>query len=131
MKIGALARKTGLPVATLRFYEQEGLLPSSRSQGNYREFSDNVVALVERIRLYRSLDLSLPEIRSMLRLETTPAASCAEVCQLIGQHLERVRAQRRRLEELERELERLLSACPGPAAAGDCQVLAELAGPKK
>lgn len=131
MRIGALARRTGLPVATLRFYAGEGLLPSRRSGGNYREFDDQSVALVERIRLYRSMELSLPEIRSMLRLEATPAASCGEVCKLIGQHLEKVRTQRLRLQDLEMELERLLSACPGPATPGDCQVLAELAGPKK
>lgn len=127
MKIGELARKTGLPIATLRFYEMEGLLSSRRSSGNYRDFPEEAVGQAERIRLYRSLDLTLPEIRSMLRLAATPAASCGEVCELIGRHLEKVRCQRERLQNLEIELQRLLSICPGPTTPGECQILAELA----
>ncbi len=127
MKIGELARKTGLPIATLRFYEMEGLLESQRSSGNYRNFPEEAVARVERIRLYRSLDLTLPEIRSMLRLAETPASSCGQVCDLIGQHLDKVRRQRERLQNLEMELQRLLATCPGPSVPGGCQILAELA----
>lgn len=127
MKIGELARRTGLPVATLRFYEMEGLLPSQRSGGNYRDFPEEAVARAERIRLYRSLDLTLPEIRSMLLLAENPVASCGQVCELIGQHLEKVRSQRQRLQNLEGELQRLLSICPGPSSPGECQILAELA----
>ena len=128
MKIGELARKTGLPIATLRFYEMEGLLDSQRSSGDYRDFPEEAVAQAERIRLYRSLDLTLPEIRSMLRLAETPASSCGQVCELIGHHLEKVRRQRERLQHLEIELQRLLTICPGPTTPGDCQILAELAG---
>lgn len=129
MKIGELARKTSLPVATLRFYEGEGLLPSDRTSGNYRDFPDEAVAQAERIRLYRSLDLTLPEIRSMLLLAQTPTSSCGQVCELIGQHLQKVRRQRERLQNLEVELERLLAICPGPGTPGECQILAET-GPK-
>lgn len=127
MKIGELASKTGLPVATLRFYESEGLLASERTSGNYRDFPEAAVAQAERIRLYRSLDLTLPEIRSILRLAETPTASCGQVCELIGQHLEKVQRQRERLQTLEAELQRLLAICPGPGTPGGCQILAELA----
>jgi len=126
MKIGALSRATGLPVATLRFYESEGLLESRRTSGNYRDFSQDAVSRAERICLYRSLDLTIPEIRTMLRLAETPTQSCDQVCALVRRHLEKVARQRQHLQTLETELERLLSICPGASTSGSCQILAEL-----
>ena len=39
MKIGELAKRTGCPVETIRYYEREGLLPEpARSEGNYRQY---------------------------------------------------------------------------------------------
>ncbi len=40
MKIGELAKRTGCPVETIRYYEREGLLPEpARSEGNYRQYT--------------------------------------------------------------------------------------------
>jgi DNA-binding transcriptional MerR regulator len=130
VKIGELSARTGLPVRTLRFYEAEGLLQSERTPGNYREFPVSAIAQAERIRMYRALDLSLPEIRSMLELSKTPERSCSEVCRLIEGHLGNIVEQRRRLEELETELRRLLAICPGSAApdSSGCKILAEFQG---
>lgn len=128
MKIGELSARTGLPVRTLRFYELEGLLQSERTAGNYREFPASAVAQAERIRMYRALDLSLPEIKSMLELSKTPQRSCSEVCRLIERHLGNVVQQRQRLENLEAELRRLLATCPGSDGAGSdgCRILADV-----
>ncbi|MCO4084514.1 MerR family DNA-binding transcriptional regulator, partial [Pseudomonas aeruginosa] len=47
MKIGELAKRTGCPVETIRYYEREGLLPEpARSEGNYRQYT---LAHVERL----------------------------------------------------------------------------------
>lgn len=125
MKIGELARRTGMSIPTLRFYETEGLIVSVRTEGNYRDFPEEAVSQAERIRSYRSLHLSLPEIKDMMRLALTPSASCAQVCGLISQHLHKVAQQRRQLQDLESELERLLALCSGSKQQG-CQILAEL-----
>jgi DNA-binding transcriptional MerR regulator len=115
-----------MSIATLRFYETEGLIVSSRTEGNYRDFPEEAVIQAERIRSYRSLQLSLPEIKAMLRLDLTPSASCGQVCDLIGQHLQKVAQQRQQLQDLESELERLLALCSGSSERQGCQILAEL-----
>ena len=124
MKIGELARKTGLPIATLRFYEMEGLIESERSaSSNYRDFPESSLERVRQLKNFRALNLSLPEMKRMLDWTRTPRESCGETCELIERHLQRVVEQRERLQELEVELTRLLSICSGQ---GPCKILKEL-----
>jgi len=64
MTIGALARRTGTPVKTLREYEGLGLIYSvGRSQGNYRLFDQEALWCVEVVRTLRGLGLTLAEIQ--------------------------------------------------------------------
>jgi len=63
MTVGALARRTGVPVKALREYEDAGLVYScGRSPGNYRLFDDEALWCVEVIRTMRSVGLTLAEI---------------------------------------------------------------------
>lgn len=63
MQIGALARQTGCPIQTIRFYEQEGLLPPpSRSAGNFRLYGDAHVERLLFIRRCRSLPDGHPKL---------------------------------------------------------------------
>lgn len=65
--IGQLARQTGVPVKTLRFYSDEGVLPpAGRSAGGYRLYGDEAPARVERIRTLRDAGLDLATIRRVL-----------------------------------------------------------------
>lgn len=129
MKIGELAQQTGVSVATLRFYENQGLIQSSRGIGRYRYFTESAVADVHRIRNYRALDLSLPEIRKLLGWTDTPQEKCGEVCALMQTQLQRVREQKQILEQLESELARWVEICPG-APGSTCQILAQSSRPK-
>ena len=67
LRIGELARRTGLTVRALRHYDDIGLLvPSQRSDGGYRLYDRNDVARLYRIQALRRLDLSLAEIQGLL-----------------------------------------------------------------
>ncbi|MFM9924223.1 MerR family transcriptional regulator [Variovorax sp. H27-G14] len=67
LKIGELARRTGLTVRALRHYDDIGLLaPSERSDGGYRLYDRKDVARLYRIQALRRLDLSLAEIQRLL-----------------------------------------------------------------
>jgi DNA-binding transcriptional MerR regulator len=80
LQIGELAKRTGCLVETIRYYEREGLLPTLfRSKGNYRLFSDIHVERLRFIRHCRSLDMTLKEIRTLLRFRDTPDENCSEV----------------------------------------------------
>ena len=70
MKIGELASATGVQIPTIRFYEQEGLLPpAARTAGNYRRYDESHVQRLAFVRNCRSLDIGLDDIRSLLQLK--------------------------------------------------------------
>jgi Cd(II)/Pb(II)-responsive transcriptional regulator len=88
LKIGDLGKRTDCPVETIRYYEQEGLLPApARSQSNYRLYGDAHVERLQFIRHCRSLDMTLDEIRSLLRFRDAPEDNCEEVNLLLDQHI--------------------------------------------
>lgn len=67
MKIGEVAKQTGLNVSNIRFYERKGLLePAREGDGNYREYSDADVFCLKCILLYRKMGLSIDTIYLLL-----------------------------------------------------------------
>lgn len=67
MRINEAAEKAGVTPKNIRFYEAEGLLTPAREMGNrYRDYSEEDVALLVRIRLLRTVDVPLAEIRAVL-----------------------------------------------------------------
>ena len=75
MKIGDVARLSGLPVKRIRYYERRGLLePAARSEAGYRVYGAEEVARLEFIKRAKLLGLTLEEIRELVEL----AARCNE-----------------------------------------------------
>lgn len=73
MKIGELARLAGSNAETIRYYEREGLLPkASRSESNYRIYTDAHLERLTFIRHCRNLDMTLGEIRTLLHFKASP-----------------------------------------------------------
>ena len=108
MKIGELARVTGTPVETIRYYEREGLLAApARTDGNFRIYEDTHAERLSFIRHCRSLDMSLDEIRILLRFKDAPGANCGDVNTLLDAHIVHVAARIRELRVLERQLKSL------------------------
>ncbi|MDZ4299007.1 MAG: helix-turn-helix domain-containing protein [Moraxellaceae bacterium] len=66
MDIGEVAKRSGMPASTLRFYEEKGLINSVGRQGLRRVFNANVLDQLALIALGRSVGFSLDEIASML-----------------------------------------------------------------
>jgi DNA-binding transcriptional MerR regulator len=89
--IGELARRTGLPVKTIRFYSDEGLLPpTDRTQSGYRLYDVRAMARLELIKTLRELGLGLGDVSRILAREAT-------VPQLAARHVEALDEQIRRL----------------------------------
>lgn len=75
MKIGELARKTGLTPSAIRFYEEQGLLsPISRTAGGYREYASNATERLYMIQASKRLGFSLDIIRGMF----TESGQCSK-----------------------------------------------------
>ena len=63
MKIGEVAKRTGLTVSNIRFYEKKGLLKPEREQeSEYRNYSEEDVERLMRIILYRKMNISVENI---------------------------------------------------------------------
>jgi len=67
MTIKEIEALTGLPRTNIRYYEQEGLIQPRRSENRYRDYSQEDVQTLLRVRLLRSLDLPLEESKDLLR----------------------------------------------------------------
>ena len=124
MQIGELARATQTRVETIRHYEREGLLPAPpRSGGNYRLYDVWHVDRLVFVRHCRSLDMTLDEIRQLLRIKDNPGADCAEVDALLSAHRGHVAARIRELQHLQRQLAALQRRCAGAHTAAECGIL--------
>jgi Cd(II)/Pb(II)-responsive transcriptional regulator len=127
LKIGELAKQTGCQVETIRYYEQEGLMPSPmRSDGNYRLYGVHHIERLQFIRNCRSLDMTLDEIRHLLAYKDAPEQSCGEVNAVLDTHIGHVTRRIEELQVLQKELEALRQSCSAPEAARDCGILQAL-----
>ena len=127
MKIGELAKATGTPVETIRFYEREGVLVSpTRTQANYRVYEQAHADRLGFVRHCRSLDMTLDEIRVLLRFKDAPSEDCGEVNALLDEHINHVALRIRELRALEKDLRALRCMCDERHAAKDCGILQEL-----
>lgn len=127
LKISQLAGATGASTETIRYYEQEGLLPQpARSAGNYRLYGDEHIKRLQFIRHCRSLDMALDEIRLLLSLRDAPEANCDGVNTLLDKHIDRVAARIVELKGLQSQLEQLRLQCGDARPARQCGILLEL-----
>ena len=130
MKIGELAKATGSLVENIRFYEREGLLPQAeRTDGNYRIYGQDHAERLAFIRNCRNLDMTLNEIRALLRFKEAPTENCAEVNALLDEHIGHVADRIRELKALEKNLKALRMQCLEANASKDCGILQGLSDP--
>ena len=105
MKINEVEALVGITKKNIRFYEAEGLLtPRRNSENGYRDYGDEDVAVLRRIKLMRKLGLPLEDIRQMLSGAHT-----------VGDGM------RRHLVTLERERQNLDAAAKLCGELADCQ----------
>ena len=112
MDIAEVAKRTGVPASTLRFYEQKGLIASLGPQGVRRRFAPAVLDQLALIALGQAAGLSLDEVRSMLSPHGPPNIDrrlLAAKADEIDATIEQLRAMSRGL--------RHAAACPAPSHA--------------
>ena len=127
MKIGELAKQTGCPVETIRYYEREGLLtPTARTEGNYRIYTEADVERLSFIRDCRSLDMTLDEIDKLLSFRDAPERYCTDVNELLDEHIGHVAQRIAELRLLEQKLGKLRRLCKKTQKAKHCGILKRL-----
>lgn len=67
MTVGEVAQRSGVAVSTLHFYEAKGLIAATRSRGNQRRFSRDILRRIAIIRVAQHLGMPLTEITALLK----------------------------------------------------------------
>jgi DNA-binding transcriptional MerR regulator len=108
MRIGELARASGIAPSAVRYYEQLGLLPApERTASGYRSYAGEAVDRLAFIRSAQAVGLTLAEVRQVLGVRDAGEAPCRVVTELIDRRYAEVRARITELQGLERDLSRL------------------------
>ena len=111
LRIGEVARRTGLPVKTIRYYCDEGLLqPRARSESGYRLFDEENLAELTIIRSLRAMDVSIPELARILEVRRAGVCNCSVLKDSITAKMESINLRIDELAAMKDELARLLGS---------------------
>lgn len=120
MGIAEVARRFGLTVSAVRYWEERGLIRATARRAGVRQFGADQVHRIGLIQLWQELgQLSLDEIAAMLSAEGGAWRT------VVGDRILAIEEQRRRLAEMRAQLEHLL-VCPSPHPAGQCAFMREV-----
>ncbi len=111
LRIGEVARRTGLPVKTIRYYCDEGLLqPRARSAAGYRLFDEENLAELAIIRALRAMDVSIPELARILEVRRAGVCNCSVLKDSIAAKVDSINLRIYELAAMKDELARLLDS---------------------
>jgi Hg(II)-responsive transcriptional regulator len=124
LTIGQVARRAGVGVETVRFYERQGLLeePARRASG-YRQYGEDVVSRLRFIRRAKELGFTLKEVAELIALRLDPSTTSADVRRQAQAKLDDLEARIRDLQRIRQALIGLTAACPGCGPASACPIL--------
>jgi len=127
LTIGQVAKRAGVGVETVRFYEREGLIaePDRRPSG-YRQYQPDAVQRIRFIRHAKELGFSLKEISELLSLRVDPDSTCADVRQRAHDKIADIEEKMASLARMKSALVRLVTKCRGEGPTTDCPILEEI-----
>jgi DNA-binding transcriptional MerR regulator len=127
LTIGELARRAGIGVETVRFYERKGLLADPRKhEAGYRLYEDSAVARLLFIKRAKLLGFTLNEIKALLTLRLDPEAHRGDIKQQLGDKIKTIEGKVNDLQRMRVVLHRLWLACDGEGPMEGCPILEAL-----
>jgi DNA-binding transcriptional MerR regulator len=109
LRIGEVARRSGLSVKTIRFYCDQGVLrPVGRSEGGYRLFAAESLEELALIRALRTMDVSIADVARILEVRRTGVCNCSTLKQSITTKMATIDARIDELAAMKNQLNRLL-----------------------
>lgn len=127
VNIGEAARKVGLPVKTVRYYEEIGLVRSDRLANGYRSYGRRELHVLRFLKRARSLGFSIHDCRALLSLYRDEDRASAEVKKMALERIDEIDGKIAELKGLRATLASLAEACHGDDRP-DCPILDDLAG---
>ena len=130
-RIGDVARRAGITVAAVRYYERLGLLATApRTTSGNRRYPPEAVERIRFVKQAQTNGLTLAEIRELIARKTHGGARrCRQVQQLLAAKIAQIDEQRAQLEEFRRILQGLSDQCAESlrtAPDPDCPVIAKI-----
>jgi MerR family copper efflux transcriptional regulator len=108
VRIGELADRSGVPVKTIRYYEDIGVLAAPpRTPSRYRDYDDTAVDRLAFVRAAQAVGLTLGEIRETIALRDRGETPCEHVVDLLQRRAGEIEDRVRALHDLQRDLQRL------------------------
>ncbi|HYD31834.1 MAG TPA: Cu(I)-responsive transcriptional regulator [Azospirillaceae bacterium] len=128
MNIGTVAKRSGVPAKTIRYYESVGLIrPAERGDNGYRTYSETDVETLRFIQRARSLGFSVADVGNLLALWHDRGRASADVKALAQRHVIEIDRKVEELLAIKRTLLMLMNHCHGDQRP-DCPILDTLAG---
>ena len=127
LRIGQLAKITGVNVQTVRYYERCNLLqPTDRKASGYRVYGDDALRRLRFIKNAQALGFTLREVKELLNLQVSSVARCGTIRVKAQAKLRQVEAKARNLRALARALKSLIRTCRAGQPTERCPILQRL-----
>lgn len=128
MKIGELARRCGVNIQTVRYYERRGLLTDPRGGvGGYREYDDADEDRLRFVKEAQALGFTLKEIQDLLAIRSGQGTA-REVRARAQEKVADIRQKIEALRALERTLVDLVASCSGAGPSSACPIINRFEG---
>lgn len=119
MSIGQAAERSGCTIATVRHYEDEGLLKDiGRAPNGRRVYGWPDIHRLRFVRRCRDLGFSIDDVRTLLGATDAPSPDCLAVRDMAVAHIDRLRVMRAEIDALEQSLSSLANTCNEACATG-------------
>ena len=129
LTIGAVARRVGVAIDTIRYYEREGLLPEPlRRASGYRSYGEGTITQLRFIRRAKDLGFTLDEIRELLALSADRQRGVKAVKRRAEKRLAAIDQRITELQRVRDGLAELVASCPGHGKPEQCPILRALSG---
>lgn len=132
LKIGEVAKRSGVGIETIRYYERQGLLaePDRRASG-YRQYDESVVSRLQFIRNAKELGFTLAEIKELFGLWFDVNTKCVHVRQRAERKISDIDDKIRTLQKIKRSLKKVVSQCEKHDAVEECPIWFGLDEPRR
>ncbi|MBW2107562.1 MAG: heavy metal-responsive transcriptional regulator [Deltaproteobacteria bacterium] len=127
MTIGKLAKRAGVHVETVRYYERRGLMPKpNRRLSGYRQYTDKDLERLLFIREAKNLGFSLDEVSQLLSLRVDPVTNCRDVKRLAQAKIEEIETKIAAFQKIKEALTGLVLSCESGPPNSECPILEAL-----
>ena len=127
MTIGEVAKRAGIGIETVRFYERRGLIENPpRTESGYRQYPEDVVSRIRFIKRSKELGFSLKEITELLSLRLDPETTCGDIKKRAEAKIADIEERIRSLRNMKKALTKLVATCNENDTVRECSILETL-----